>query len=182
MKNLKFATLATMLPVFALTLAGCWTPPNANVQPAGEPRLIQSGVTVEVVQDPAPVTAIDASQHTITLKRTDGLARTYAVDPKVKNFDQVKAGDRVKATVVDELAVYLLANGRLPGGTTAETLGVNAKVLWVDPSYRLMTLQYPNGQSEKFKVSLGALLQQMAPGDDVVVKPRVVTSLHIENP
>lgn len=161
---------------------GCWTPPNANVQPAGEPRLIQSGVTVEVVQNPAPVVSIDASQRTITLKRIDGMAKTYPVSPKVKNFDQIKAGDQVKATVIDELAVYLLANGRLPDGTTAGTLGVNAKVLQVDPSYRLLTLQYANGQSEKFKAGLNSLLQQMAPGDDVVVKPKEVTAIHVEKP
>lgn len=180
MKNLKFVAMASLLSVIALALAGCWTPPNANVQPAGEPRLIQSGVTVVVVQDPAPVTAVDASQRIITLKRTGGLTMAYAVGPKVKNFDQIKAGDRVKATVEDELAVYLLAKGRLPDGTTAEALGVNAKVLWVDPSYRLLTLQYPNGQSEKFKVELGARLEEMAPGDDVVVKPKEVTAIHIE--
>ena len=182
MKNLKFATRATLLPIVALSLAGCWTPPNANVQPKGNPGLIQSGFTVEVVQDPAPVTSVDASQRTITIKRTDGVAKIYAVGPKVKNFDQVKAGDQVKVTVEDELAIYILLDGRLPDGTTAETLGVNAKVLWVDPSYRLMTLQYPNGQSEKFKVELGAKLQEMAPGDDVVVKPKEVTTLRIEKP
>ena len=176
MKNLKYAAMTTLLPVIALALAGCWTPPNANVQPAGEPRLIQSGFTVEVVQNPAPVTAIDAGQRTITLKRTDGRTKTYAVGPNVKSFDQIKA------TVEDELAVYLLAKGRLPDGTTAETLGVNAKVLWLDPSYRLLTLQYPNGQSEKFKTGLDARLQEMAPGDDVVVKPKEVTALHIEKP
>ena len=93
MKNLKFATMVILLPAVALALAGCWTPPNANVQPAGEPRLIQSGITVEVVQNPAPVASIDASQRTITLKRTDGLTKTYAVGPKVQNFDQIKAGN-----------------------------------------------------------------------------------------
>jgi hypothetical protein len=182
MKNLKFATMVILLPAVALALAGCWTPPNANVQPAGEPRLIQSGITVEVVQNPAPVASIDASQRTITLKRTDGLTKTYAVGPKVKNFDQIKAGSQLKATVEDDLAVYLLAKGRLPDGTTAETLGVNAKVLQVDPSYRILTLQYPNGQSEKYKAGLDAKLLEMAPGDDVVVKPKEVTAIKIEKP
>jgi hypothetical protein len=182
MKHLKFAAMAALLPVIALALAVCWTPPNANVQPKGNPGLIQRGITVEVVQNPAPVAAIDASQRTLTLKRTDGLTKTYAVSPEVKNFDQIKAGDQVKATVEDDLAIYILQNGRLPDGTTAETLGVNARVLWVDPSYRLLTLQYPNGQSEKFKVELGAKLQEMAPGDEVVAKPKEVTTLHIEKP
>jgi hypothetical protein len=91
-------------------------------------------------------------------------------------------GDQVKATVEDELAIYILENGRLPDGTTAGTLGINAKVLQVDPSYRLLSLQYSNGQSEKYKAGLDAKLLEMAPGDDVVAKPKEVTALHIEKP
>jgi hypothetical protein len=174
------SVISLLLPVMALSLAGCWTPPNANVQPNGEPRLIQSGVMVEIVQNPAAVESIDASQRTIALKRTDGLTKTYAVGPKVKHLDQIKAGNQVKATLTEELAVYLLANGRLPDGATAESLGVNARVLLVDPSYRLLTVQYPNGQYETFKAGLDAKLLEMAPGDNVVVQPREVTALRIE--
>ena len=51
-----------LLPAAALTLAGCWTPPNANVQPAGKPGLIQEGIAVQSVKDPATVQAIDATR------------------------------------------------------------------------------------------------------------------------
>jgi hypothetical protein len=174
------SVVSLLLPVMALSLAGCWTPPSANVQPNGEPRLIQSGVMVETLQNPAAVESIDAGQHTIALKRTDGLTKTYAIGPKVKHLDRIKAGNQVKATLTEECAVYLLANGRLPNGATAESLGVNARVLLVDPSYRLLTLQYPNGQYETFKAGLDAKLLEMAPGDNVVVQPREVTALRIE--
>jgi hypothetical protein len=174
------SVVSLLLPIAALSLAGCWTPPNANVQPNGEPRLIQSGVTAEIVQNPAAVESINASQLTIALKRTDGLTKTYAIGPKVKHLDRIQAGNQVKATLTEEFAVYLLANGRLPDGATVESLGVNARVLLVDPSYRLLTLQYPNGQSETFKAGLDTKLLEMAPGDDVVVQPREVTALRIE--
>jgi hypothetical protein len=36
-QNLKRASLAVP-PVAALVLSGCWTVPNANVLPPGEPR------------------------------------------------------------------------------------------------------------------------------------------------
>jgi ABC-type Fe3+-hydroxamate transport system substrate-binding protein len=172
--------VSLLLPLTALSLAGCWTPPNAQVQPNGEARLIQSGVTVEIVQNPATVESINAGQRTIALQRTDGLTKTYTIGPKVKHLDRITAGNQVKAKLTEEFAVYLLANGRLPNGATAQSLGVNAKVLLVDPSYRLLTLQYPNGQYETFKAGLDTKLLEMAPGDDVVAQPREVTALRIE--
>jgi hypothetical protein len=180
-RTLKTVALALM-PVAALTLAGCWTPPNANVQPKGKPGLIQDGIAVQSVKDPATVQAIDTGARTITLKLSDHTTLTCKVGSQVANLDQVKAGDQVQATVTENLAVYILENGRLPDGSTAETLGVNAKVLKVDPSYRILTLQYSNGQSEAFKPGLGTRMEQMAPGDSVVVQPREVTAIRIEKP
>ena len=127
---LKFGVAACGLAL----LTGCWTAPNADVQPGGEARLIQSGITVESVKDPATVQALDPAQGTITLALPGGVAATYKTGPKVKHFDQVQAGQTVKATVTEELAVYLLADGRLPDGTTAEALGVNAKCNWWIPA------------------------------------------------
>jgi hypothetical protein len=174
--------VAWLLPLAALSLTGCWTPPNANVQPSGEPRLIQDGIKVESVEEPATVQAVDAGSRTITLALPVGITNTYPVVPDLKNFDQIRAGQTVKATVSYELAVYLLANGRLPDGATAETLGVNARVMLVDPSYRLLTLQYPDGQSETFKPGLETKMLEMAPGDSVVMRPMEVTAIKIEKP
>ena len=75
----------------------------------------------------------------------------------------IQVGNQVQATVTEDLAIYVLENGRLPDGTTAEALGVNAKVLKVDPSYRILTLQYPDGESEALKPGLGTRMEQMAP-------------------
>jgi hypothetical protein len=52
----------------------------------------------------------------------------------------------------------------------------------VDPSYRLLTVQYANGQSEIFKPGIDTLLQKMAPGDSVVIKPGTVTAIKIRKP
>lgn len=168
-----------LLPVATLSLTGCWTPPNANVQPNGEPRLIQSGVTVESADSPVTVQTLDTTQRTIILKLADGTTTTCKLGPKVDNLGLIQPGSQIMATMTKELSVYLLTNGRLPDGTTAETLGVNARVLLVDPSYRLLTLQYPDGQSETFKPGLDTKLQEMAPGDSVVVRPVEVTAIRV---
>jgi Cu/Ag efflux protein CusF len=183
--NLKFATIVISLPAIALALTGCWTPPNANVQPAGKPGLIQGNIAVQIVQDPVTVEAIDASQRTITLKRDDGTTKTFTVVPAVENFDQVKAGDRIKAEVKAELSVYILDHGRLPnadGTTRPKTVNFNARVLQVDPSYRLLTLKFTNGHTITIKAGLDVLLEKMAPGDDVVMRSNEITGITIKKP
>jgi hypothetical protein len=170
---------AVLLPIALITLTGCWTPPNAKVQPEGSPGLIQQGIMVESARNPATVKAIDLSSRTITLQFPDGTSATCEAGPGVKNFGKIQAGDKVKATMTKDLAIYILDNGRLPDGPTAESLGINAKVLKVDPSYRLLTLQYPDGRRETVKPGLGTKMEQMAPGDSVVVRPVEITAIKI---
>jgi hypothetical protein len=171
-----------LMSAAALALAGCWTPPNANVQPKAKAGLIQEGIPVKAVEYPATVKAIDAGTRTITLAVPGGVTMTYKAGPKVKHFDQVRVGDRVKATVTQDLAVYVLENGRLPDGATAESLGVRGRVLLVDPSYRLLTVQYADGSSQTFKPGLHTKMKQMEPGDSVVVRPAELTAIKIKNP
>jgi len=182
--NKTILNLAAILlvPAAPIILGGCWTPPNANVQPAGQARLIQSGITIPCEKDPATVQAVDVTARTITLKLADDATASYKVGAKVNNLDWFQPGNQVSATVTEQLAVYLLDKGRLPDGATAESLGVNAKVLLVDPSYRLLTLQYPNGQRETVKPGLDTKLLEMAPGDSVVVTPHELTKIKIEKP
>ncbi len=137
--------MAACLPTLVLTLTGCWTPPDANVQPAGKPGLIQGGIPVNVIQYPVTVEAIDPDQRTITLKHADGSTKTFSLGPTVNNLDQIKVGALVKVTVKAELSVYILDHGQLPGAGGAsrpKTINFNAKVLKVDPSYRLLTLLF----------------------------------------
>jgi hypothetical protein len=166
--------LSLLTPV--LMLAGCWTVPVATVQPQGEPRLIQREVAVEPVKTLAVVSSVDVSGGTIAL-RTGSSAQiaTYKVGPEVSGLNDLKPGDVVQATLAQALDVYLLRDGQLPGAAGA--VAVDARVLRVDPSYRLLTLQYPDGRTDTVKVALGTSLEQMAPGDSVVIRPVAVLAL-----
>jgi hypothetical protein len=182
-KNFRFAATATLLPAIALALTGCWTPPNANVQPVGKPGLIQGGIPIEVVQASVKVTDLDAARHTITLQHADGSMKMFTLADSVKNLDQVKVGDTINATVKGDFSIYILDHGMLPGadGTTHDrTINFNAKVLQVDPSYRLLTLQFVNGQKLTIKAALDVMLEKMAPGDDVVLRANEVTAIAIK--
>jgi hypothetical protein len=167
----------------ALALAGCWTAPMANVQPKGEARLIQSAIRVESFKDRVTVQSINADQRIIVLNFSEGPRATFKPGPQVTNFYQIQAGDKVRATVAQELTIYVLKNGQVPStGGKPEAIKADAKVLTVDPSYRLLTLQYPNGQAETFKVGLDVKLLEMEPGDAVVVRPLELIALRVEKP
>ena len=182
-KNSRFAATATLLVALALALAGCSTTPNANVQPAGKPGLIQGGIPVEITQASVKVTALDAGLHTITLQHDDGSTKTFTLADSVNNLDQVKVGDIINATVKAELSVYILDHGMLPGvdGTThARTINFNARVLQVDAGRRLLTLQFSNGQNLTIKAAADVMLEKMAPGDDVVMRSNQVMAITIK--
>ncbi|HXW73414.1 MAG TPA: hypothetical protein VEK10_01260 [Steroidobacteraceae bacterium] len=165
----------------AMAISGCWTAPVADVQPKGEPRLIQGGIPVESVKDRATVQSVDPGARTLVLAPGQGATRTYKAGPQVQNLDRIKAGDTVRATVAEELTVYVLRGGQLSGaGGTHQTIASDARVLWVDPSYRLLILRYPDGRDETLKVPLGVKLGEMEAGDDVVIRPLELRSLQVQ--
>jgi hypothetical protein len=178
------ATVTALLFTTALALAGCWTAPIANVQPKGEPRLIQGAILVDSVRQRAVVESVDIGARTVVLANPDRSIKTaYRVGPRLSNLDRIKAGDKVQATIAEELTVYVLKNGQLPDAAGApRNIRANAKVLMVDPSYRLLTLQYPDGQNETFKVGLDVRLQQMEAGDDVVIRSVELKALQVRRP
>jgi hypothetical protein len=180
-RTIKKTVFILSLAVVALTLTGCWTPPNANVQPGGEPRLIQSGVSADSDNVRATVQTIGASRSVLNLMFSDGTPVICTVRPQVKNLDQIQAGDQVKVTLAEKLAVYVLKDGRLTGADgTGEVIPFIARVQTVDPSYRLLTLQYVNGQTEVLKAGLDAKLMEMQPGDAVVLQSAEVVAIHFE--
>jgi len=173
METAELYRTGPLLFAATLALAGCWTAPVADVQPKGEARLIRSAIRVESVKAPAIVEAVDHSSNTIVV-RTLGAAETSTlnVGREVGNFNSIRMGDKVTATVREELSVYVLRNGQAPGADgTPEKIAADARVLSVDPSYRLLKLQYPNGETETFKVAVGVKLKEMEAGDTVVIRP-----------
>jgi len=178
---IRYRTVAAVLAVAAaLAVAGCWTVPVAEVQPKGEPRLVQGGITVESVRDATLVQAVDPGARTLVLGAREGATYTYRAGAQVDNLERIKAGDTVRATVAEELTVYVLRDGQLPGTDgTPRTISFDARVLLVDPSYRLLTLRYPDGRDETFKVALGVKLGEMEAGDAVVIRPLEVRSVQV---
>ena len=175
------ATGACLLSVMAFALAGCWTAPHADVQPKGDARLIQRAIPVVAVKEDATVQSIDVDQRVVVLNFSDGITATVKPGPRVKNFSRIRAGDKAKATVAQQLSVYVLKDGLSPGvDGKLEPVRTDAKVLKIEPAYRLLTLQYPNRQVEVLKVGLDAKLSEMEAGDAVVIETTELLALRVQ--
>ncbi|WP_116811364.1 hypothetical protein [Steroidobacter cummioxidans] len=180
MAPLPRAILSALPCLAVLGISGCWTAPVANVQPRGEPGLIQGGIRVESVKEPWIVESVDASARHIAFRAPGEAApKRYRVAPSVPNVDSIRPGDKVQPTIAEDLTVYVLRDGQLQGAGESDTGAAHAKVLSVDASFRLLTVEHPNGKQETFKVAREVKLDQMEAGDDVAIQPREVVAVRL---
>jgi Cu/Ag efflux protein CusF len=165
--------LRALVVVAALGQSACWSPHVATIQPKGPPRLIQSAIAVESVKPRSVVQSVDPDARTITvLSPGETAPRSYTVSPAIGALKSLKAGDKVKVKVLEELTVYVSRSDQVEARTVAGLPEyADARVLSLDRSYRLLTVRFPNGRDETFKVSLQVRLSEMEAGDEVSIRP-----------
>jgi plasmid maintenance system killer protein len=133
------------------------------------------------------VTKIDAATRTVTLKNSDGETSIVA-GPEVKNFAEIKVGDRFD--VVYELAVAIelvkvknpgvtgeqvttstatAPQGDKPGMITTNTVTATANVEAIDTAKNVVSLKGPQGNIFKVKVQNPDLMKDIAVNDQVKV-------------
>jgi len=133
------------------------------------------------------VIKIDATTRAITLKNQDGES-TIIAGPEVKNFAEIKVGDRFD--VVYELAVAVelvkvknpgatseqvttttatAPQGDKPGMITTNTVTATANVEAIDTAKNTVSLKGPQGNIFKVKVKNADLLKDIAVNDQVKV-------------
>jgi hypothetical protein len=190
-KGSKKGVLAVVLAVAVLMAFGQLAL-AAEKKQAAEP----GAIAVSIVKASATVEAVDAAKRTVTLKGEDGQTKTLKCGPEVRNFDQIKVGDTVNLTFVDEVAAYvrkagappmaeegamvaLAPKGAKPGVLMAETAEVKAKVEAVDLKKHTITFLNPDGSKKTVKVGKKAKgLKELKKGDDIVL--RITQALMID--
>jgi len=102
--NLKHAVVAMLLAGLS-TISVAQDSATTKISIPGKVTLMGE-VSISAV-----VKAIDASKRIITLKTPDGKIDKITAGPEVRNFDQIKVGDTVKAKAIESLTLELLKGG-----------------------------------------------------------------------
>jgi hypothetical protein len=205
MKNkfVNWFSLVLMLSA-ALVLDSCSSSPPATSPVAGNVSYdIAAGFGGQVMVDTTTVTdtvvSVDAYVRTIGLKLPDGRVTAYNAGPEVANFNQIKVGDRVKATMVDERSIFLkppgtpeslgggvvvarVPDGTIPGLRNIDTLDFTAKVTAINYWLHQVTIQLANGQTKTVTVRENVNLADVNIGDMVAVRITEATTLQLEKP
>jgi Cu/Ag efflux protein CusF len=159
-----------------------------------------AGVEAEERTGTATVEAINKDTREVTLKVADGQKLTFTAGPEVRNFAQVKVGDKVTATTYEELAIFVAppgekptkyesevteraALGQKPKGSYSRTVDISATVEAVDLKNRKVTLRGPKGKSVTLKVGDHVKkLDKVKVGDTVVAKYTEVVKISVSKP
>jgi len=136
---------------------------GANAQSSGAVVDRQPGKVgiAQAVDVTATISALDAAKREITLKGADGKEVTMVAGPEVKNFSQLKVGDKVDIQYVEALVLELKKGGGLPvartekesmttakpgetpGAKGARKVTVVGDVIALDPATQTVTLKGP---------------------------------------
>ncbi|HEY4136548.1 MAG TPA: hypothetical protein VGO34_15185 [Alphaproteobacteria bacterium] len=177
---------------FILALAACVgllahvsSPVLAQGAPDGDkPGMVTMNATVIS----ATVENVDKAQRIVTLRRPDGSTVDFVADERVRNFDQIAKGDKVRAEVYEETAIFVrpatekptgrqegkvqvAPKGDKPGMVGIDTSEMTARVDVIDYQNRLVTLTGPQGNQRTIKVSDDVKrFDNVKLGDEVVVR------------
>lgn len=192
--------------LFLLMFTACSSTPspsksNPSTNPAASAGAgnFEGQVVVNSITLTNTVVSIDPAGRTIELKHADGKTTSYKCGPQVANFAQIKVGDEVKATVVDEMALFLkpasqtqsLAAtgatvgarlGSKPGVVSLDTLDLTAKVLAIDPWRHQVTLLTADGRTKPVTVGEFVNLADFNVGDQVNVRLTQALAVLVEKP
>ena len=152
--------LSPLLLALLLVFVGTGLSPSAGAFP-------MSGS--ETVQLTATITAVDKDARTISVRGEDGAQQDLEVGPEVRNFDQLKAGDKVKLSYTESLLLDMQPEGKpgaytsamasrtpgkdgKPGATGSLRTVITAKITALDTTNHTITLLGPKGNELTFDV------------------------------
>jgi hypothetical protein len=202
-QKLLLPALWTLLPAALLSLTSCSStptpPPDQASAKVAYSEGVPGGVMVKTFKTTAVVTAIDYTTRQATLLGSDGKKFSVKVGLEAVNFDQVRVGDHVKATLTQQLVVglgkegaasgdgaagvvLLAAKGAPPGGLVAGTTQVTARILAMDLKRHTATLRFEDGTTKTFPVRPDVDLRQRQIGEQVVFRVTEMIALSVEKP
>jgi len=199
-KQLSWAA-AALMPAAILTFTSCSSTPTGETQTTS--TTIQEGtpgsIVVKTTKTKATVTDIDRDSRKVTMETPDGKKSKYTCGPDVRNFDQIRVGDHVKATVTQKVAVSLLPpgttatsgqssvvalapKGEKPGVVWANVTEKTARVEALDLKKREAILRYEEGDTETVEVRKDVDMSRAHLGQEVLIRSTDSVAVHVETP
>ena len=133
------------------------------------------------------VTKIDKKTRTIFFKNSEGESK-FVAGPEIKNFDQIKTGDRLSVTYEIAVAIELIKTksdgirskvetsteltskpGEKPTRTISNTTTIIADIINVDRAKKLVSVKGPSGKVTVVTVKNPLLLADVNVGEQVRV-------------
>jgi hypothetical protein len=130
------------------------------------------------------VVAVDQATRKVSLKAADGTTTTITAGPEVRNFAQVKKGDRVRVEYAQALTVRFkkgggvrvkeetmdgarAAQGAKPAGAVMREVHFVADIVKLDATTGAITVKGADGRTLEAKVNDPKVLKGYAAGDQV---------------
>jgi hypothetical protein len=184
-----------------IALAACASRPAEHTAPApankARVETWNGGTVVETYVVNGSIGALDARKRTLTLLGADRQRRTYKTAQPLAGFDELKVGDRINATLIEELAVYVSRDKPPPGFTEgtavalapraanrivmANTVEVTANVQSVDAAQGKVTLMM-DGTAKTMRVGKGVDLTKIRTGDNITAAVTEAVAILLEKP
>lgn len=167
--------------IFCVVSCLGWSLPSQAVEYYNKP----TGVEItNAVQVEAEVVAINKKKRELTLRTSNGEETAIIVGEDVKNFAQIKKGDRLKVRYLESLVLDLKKGGGAPVAATDSTdvrtaepgqkpaavvtgtVTSRGTVTKVDKKNQTVTVMGPNGE-RSLRVKRKDLLDQIKKGDQI---------------
>ena len=177
----KLSILAIALAAAAAPFAMAQNPQTGSVVGVAPGK----AAAASAVQVSATVEAVDKATRSVTLKLPNGQTRSIVAGEEVRNFDQIKAGDKLTVKYLEALTLELkkdgkavvgrtesggverAAKGEKPGGAAVREVVAVADVVNVDPAKKLVQVKNKEGKIIDLNVKDPEQLKLIKKGDQV---------------
>jgi hypothetical protein len=202
-RNTLHLTPLKLLSAATFILASCTStptpPPDVGSARIDYTKGVPGGTITQTFKTSATVTAMDQAKRTATLRGSDGKKFLVQVGPAAVNFDQVRVGDLVNATVMQRIVAHLghpnttandgtaagvalAGKGDQPGGVVAETTQVTARIVALDSSKRTATLRFEDGKNQTLPIREDVDMSRLKVGDQAVFRVTEMIAINIDKP
>jgi Cu/Ag efflux protein CusF len=176
------------LSILAIAVSAAFPPLASAQKPEGGGVIATApgkGLAMQAVKATATVKAVDKATRSVTLEMPRGGTRTVVASEEVRNFDQIKVGDKLVVKYMESLAIELKKDGKevlgrkhvssmersepgqKPGGMAAHEITAVADVVKVDAAKKVVTVKNDKGEMIDLNIKDPEQLKLIKKGDQI---------------